>query len=369
MKLSSAIEKWLAKGIPRDEALEKAKAKIRGVNKRWAKSNQMLFDRIWGSSGKANVSTKKVVAQPPPKINNSTITAISPEKKLKYYESLLSECKFGHDAWNKYGLHYRAIGVTELPSNIKKAVSILKKNGFEQTYTSPMSADFADLNSERMNTVYKNHETGDAVNTVVQKSKNGKSDFCIINIVFKLTDTDKGRLDQYESVLNKKYDGAQTKIAKGLLKQNYNKEKLPYEMSLKEFITNAKGTNLLREGIREYGTDVAKEQWILAIETAIENKKQVPSAVLHEYTALTKSAGAIFKLPTVAGKYNPVTLTTEQITKIISNLKYKKIARLKSDDGTVFTLAPMEIENGVPCGKVLKEALKSKVLYSYRGKL
>lgn len=50
MKLSTAIGKWKAKGIKKEQALEKAKAAVKKLGERWSKGKQEIFDESWSKT-------------------------------------------------------------------------------------------------------------------------------------------------------------------------------------------------------------------------------------------------------------------------------------------------------------------------------
>jgi basic membrane lipoprotein Med (substrate-binding protein (PBP1-ABC) superfamily) len=419
MKLSTYIQKQKDKDVPKDWALGNAKGVVKKAGDRWTKAKQRIFDTIWSTSigvkldinnpkhkgvlswvkdyitarkanpklakqlkvnidkaiikeklnseevysyyGDPDKPTKLVKAQPKEKLDEQGQGGTG-EQRLQFFIKLLKPCNFTKEDWSNYGLHVMKEGSDKRPTNIKLALDLLQKHGFAQQHRIPSSSEFADRNSSRAVTFYSD-KYGNAANTISQKSDNGKNDFYVLNVTHKLTQNDKNKLDSITKKLDDKYKSAIDNANKGLLKKK--KDKLPYQMSLKEFTKNVKGNASVRTSLKDSPEEI-KDQWIQTIELAIKTGKKIDPEIQAEYTSHVKSVGALYKLPTSKSKYEPITLDEAKLKRLKRKLKSGDVT-VKSDSGKVFTLTKSAM--GFPCGSSLKTAMNVYPLFCVLGKL
>jgi hypothetical protein len=370
MKLSELVVRWKTKGMTHPEALSKAKDKVRKFGERWTKNKQAIFDTSW-----SEVTESKPSKQPRSSIKPTTDGKISNidetktqggtyPQRIKFFNTILAPCKFPKSDWSKFGLHVRATNTTEPSKEQALALKLLKQHGF--TYAHNIKPKVFQEARETRTVAWYNDRYNNSISTVAQKSNNGKDDFFILNLSYHMTLAEKEALQGMEWLEEKK-KAAQEKIANGELKQQKRKE--DYQLSFHDYLKNAKGTQTIRVGVKEFGPEELKEQWINKVEEAIKDGRQVPQAVKSEYNVMTKAVGSVYKLPVLNGKDKTVTLDEEKLNKIIRNLKKKGVVVVKSDDKTAFTLSTEQLISSVPCGPALRSALKLKKLWAMKGRL
>jgi hypothetical protein len=205
VKLSDYILKQKDKGISKDWALVTAKSAVKRAGDTWTKVKQKMFDEIWDSKPAKKNTIKKPKDVDQDKGQGGTI-----EQRVEFFQKLLKPCKFAPTDWSKYGLHAVRSGSDKRPSNFKLALTLLEKEGLSQQRRFPMSSEFADRNAQRAVTMYSD-KYGNSVNTVSQKSDNGKADFYIINVNPKMTQDDRNRLSSVEKKIDDKLKAAKEK--------------------------------------------------------------------------------------------------------------------------------------------------------------
>lgn len=356
MKLSTAILRWRDKGLTKEEALVKAKDGVRAAGSKWTKASQTLFDLTWvRKSDVPRTSTPKL----PKDSDQDKGQGGTIEQRIKFFQTLLKVCKFEVKAWSKYGLHVIRPGSEKRPANIKTAIDLLVKEGFAQNHRSAMSPEFADRNSQRAVTMYSDRY-GNSANTVSQKSDNGKSDFYILNVTPKLTAEDRGRLNEFEQQLLNRTKEVTDKAAQGKIKQKPHNN--VYEQTFSEFTKRLKGSYAVR-GAQPSTLDF-KEQWVTAIEAALKEGIRLRPEIVSEYTAMIKSTGGVYKLPTGRTSYLPITLETRKLKSIKRNLLAGTDVVVKSDSGVKFTLTTVGDETWHKCGSDFSKALGIKEVFA-----
>lgn len=202
MKLSEAVKKLKHLGFTREDALEKLKRLVIKADFPWNKEKQKIFDDNWNAKYVPQLSLDFGKKYEDRDTGQGAETA---EERLTFFKQILRPCKFMPKEWSPYGLHAMREGSEKRPTNIKQAIDILTKHGFQKSHRSPMSPKFADRGAQRAVTFYSD-KYGNMANTVSQVSDNGKNSFYILNVTLKLTREDRGKLNKYEDQLNKKYN-------------------------------------------------------------------------------------------------------------------------------------------------------------------
>jgi hypothetical protein len=354
MKLSDYVQMLKAKGTAEKAALAEVKKLVKDEGAVWTIAKKKIFDKAWTAAKTASVKPVKQLAE-----RGQGGTG---EQRLKFLQTALKECKFDKGAWGAYGLHARKDGSEKRPALFKQALDILTKHGFVQVHRLPSSSDFADLKSSRAVTFYSD-KYGNSINTVSQKSENGKNDFYILNVNPKYTSSDRSKLDPYAAELEKKYQAALDKVKSGGKVKQPREKTEAWQMTLKEFTRQLKTNASIRSARPEVG-DI-QDQWVAEIEKALKAGKKLSPEIQTEYTQYAKTSGAVYKLPIGPGKkFTAITIDPVKLIRIKRNLKHGKNVAVTADSGQKFYLSKEPTETGLECGANLKTAVNCWPLYA-----